>query len=103
MTKTCTNPLLTGDKVTDKELDRIEKLVKAATPGPFHWVSIGRGTCDSLYILMDGREATRNDQYLFAHAQADMAALVAEVRRLRLQMEHDHHIIDRLQRGCDTS
>lgn len=68
--------------MTTQELAKIKARAQSATPGPFHWVSLGRGTCDSPCITLDGRQATRADQYLFAHAQADISALVAEVERL---------------------
>lgn len=72
--------------ITRKELATIRKRVRAATPGPFHWVQLGRGTCDSPCITLDGREATRADQYLFAHAQSDLAALL-EIAEKALEAE----------------
>lgn len=88
-------------KLTDEELAQIEQRASVATKGPFHWVQIGRGACDALVITMDGREARREDQYLFAHAQADLAALSAEVRRLQeeLAVEKAETERTRIQRG----
>jgi hypothetical protein len=89
--------------VTKEELAKIESRALAASPGPFHWVQIGTGPCDSPCITLDGRPSIRADQYLFAHAQSDIIALVAEVRRLRLQLEETDRTLDRYQRGSDIS
>jgi hypothetical protein len=87
-------------ELSDKELDRIEQLSKAATPGP--WISyvVGRdayagwnrielGLCNELgsftsIELLGGRPA---DQDFIASARQDVPRLLREIRALRARLE----------------
>lgn len=69
-------------------LAAIKERVSKATPGPFYSVDVGLGPCDSPWITLDGRASTAADRDLFAHAQADLALLLAFVQRLINEKEN---------------
>lgn len=69
--------------MTPAELDAIEAMAKAATPGP--WGDFGNcNLCDELHLGgCHAPSATTEDLAFCSRARADVPALVAEVRRLR--------------------
>lgn len=114
--------------MSEEELQTIEARLGAATPGPWQWAHLyqARGTHWCLeneasaalgltinhhlvtfgteeYEYDDDGQATRLDQtpdfQLIAHAPGDIAALLAEVRRLRAALEE----IDRTTVGAYES
>lgn len=86
--------------MNEKELQAISERAEAATPGP--WENIRTiGGCNALIssrfaIAEMGRKYPGNrhaDVEFLAHARADVPALVAEVRKLRAQVETAHEIV----------
>lgn len=100
------------DRLPDTELDAIRERLSAATPGPWEAMcadsghskfeldcsviteSMGDVICqmDSLWRVTDNEapEAKtdgRHDAWFIAHAPTDVAALLAEVERLRAERE----------------
>lgn len=81
-----------SEHMTDQELDRIQELCDAATPGP--WVSFVEGRdheSGSSFIRTAGPDielsgASEADQDFVASARQDVVLLVAEVRQLRARM-----------------
>lgn len=88
------------DEFTEQELNRIERLVEAATQGPWYSYVVGRdveavsncievGSCNELgsfrSIQLEG--ATVADQDFIASARQDLPKLLLEVRRLRSCLE----------------
>jgi hypothetical protein len=79
--------------LTDQELVQIEKRCAAATPGPWRSYVEGRDhQSGSDFIRTQGDDielsgATTDDQDFIAHAREDLPRLVAEVRRLREEVE----------------
>ena len=82
------------------DLDPIRARLAAATPGPWHAygntlaAEVGRCTCSPHYGaherscgLEDIGQVVERDADLIANAPADMAALIAEVERLRTENE----------------
>lgn len=80
--------------MTDEDLLAIEERVNRAARGP--WVTIGQGVfsfavevchCESGENTPSAKEYARKDAAFIAHARTDIPALVAEVRRLRGELE----------------
>lgn len=74
--------------MTDQDLDRLEALANAATKGP--WTLIGGGeyvTGVGVVVAPDDGGVTPEDAEFIAHARTDVPALIAEVERLRAQIE----------------
>jgi hypothetical protein len=91
------------DELPDEELDRMERLVAAATAGP--WVSYvaGRepesassclelGVCNELgsFRTIELIGATAADQDFIASARQDLPRLLQEVRALRAHLDSLH-------------
>ena len=78
--------------MTEAELDRIEQLCNAATPGPWKSFIEGRDhESGSSFIRTMGPDielsgASDSDQDFIASARQDVIDLVAEVRRLRAEL-----------------
>jgi hypothetical protein len=85
--------------MTAPDLDAIEERANAATPGPWHvddedYAEAIYAADDVTTVIAGGRwggEArvfeTTEDARFIAHARTDVPALVAEVRRLRTELE----------------
>ena len=82
------------------DLGPIEARLEAATPGPWeadgNGVHTRRGACVALTHFADHQ---RVDAEFIAHAPTDVRALVAEVRRLRGQVQRARAIQQRLHDG----
>lgn len=91
------------DELPDEELDRMERLVAAATAGP--WISYvaGReldgtssclelGVCNELgsFRTIELIGATAADQDFMASARQDVPRLLREVRALRARLNSGH-------------
>ena len=107
-----TNQLTGGvERMTTLDLEPIKARLAAATPGPwdFHVLPQSVGiTVATIHSEQGPRETrwtvdlppeiggmgTRADAEMIAHAPEDIAALVAEVERLREQVEavREHHV-----------
>lgn len=90
----------TFDELSDEDLERIERLAEAATPGPWFSYVIGRdpeavsncielGSCNELgsfkSIELSGGAAA--DQDFIASARQDVPRLLTEVRKLRARLD----------------
>ena len=79
--------------MTQQELDALKALAEAATPGPwvcYYSLSVGatvqqKGKAG--WIFRAQEKATRGDMDFVAAARAAVPALIAEVERLREQLE----------------
>jgi hypothetical protein len=78
--------------MTDDELGRLEELAAGATPGP--WAAVCprvnyRIMAGDLYVMEAGPDGVRtaDDAAFIAAARSAVPALVAEVRRLRMELE----------------
>lgn len=79
-------------ELTDLELEEIENLCSSATPGPWiSWVE-GRDHTSGDSVITTGGEdiyltgATISDQDFIAHARQDVPKLIAEIKRLRKEI-----------------
>lgn len=89
--------------MSDIDLDAIEARANAATDGP--WWHYGDGFREihgpqndeedgwAPQVAVAGDDGTLPDAEFIAHARTDIPALVAEVRRLRAQVEAVRHIL----------
>ena len=102
------------------DLDPIRARLAAATPGPWHAygntlaAEVGRCTCSPHYGaherscgLEDIGQVVESDAELIAHAPADLAALVAEVERLRETVQRVREALEKDvcpcgEEGCRT-
>lgn len=81
--------MASSDRLTDSELDRIERLCALATPGPWKAFIEGRDhLAGSDFIQTAGDDielsgATPEDHDFIASAREDVPRLIAEVRTLR--------------------
>lgn len=104
--------LKTYDQFTDEDLNRIERLIDAATDGPWYSYVVGRdaetgsncievGACNELgsFKSIELVGGTIADQDFIASARQDLPRLLLEVRRLRSCLEalRDTEISVRLQ------
>lgn len=100
------------EECTDQDLDRIERLLDAATDGPWYSYVVGRdveagsncievGACNELgsFKSIEIVAGTVADQDFIASARQDLPKLLLEVRRLRSCLEslRDAQISVRLQ------
>ena len=92
--------LQTYRELSDADLGRIERLVEAASAGPWYSYVVGRdadagsnrvelGWCNELgtFKSMDITGATIADQDFIANARQDVPRLLLEVRTLRARLE----------------
>ena len=72
------------------DLESIKKRLTAATPGPWAWASAPAEGAAGGYVLTavtgDGPHASFDAEFI-AHAPTDIRALLAEVKRLRAQID----------------
>lgn len=100
------------EECTDQDLNRIERLIDAATEGPWYSYVVGRdaeagsscievGACNELgsFQSIEIVGGTVADQDFIASARQDLPKLLLEVRRLRSCLEslRDTEISVRLQ------
>ncbi|MFE9448332.1 hypothetical protein [Streptomyces sp. NPDC006739] len=96
------------------DLDQIEARAAAATPGP--WTTDGweiyQGDGNSAPDLMawvgetcraDDYDGSRNDAAFIAHAREDVAAMAAEIRRLRAELDSLQAHFDQAIKGFNAS
>jgi len=89
----------THRELTDADLDRIARLIEAATAGPWYSYIVGRdpdagsnrielGWCNELgsFKSMEAIGATAADQDFIASARQDLPRLLLEVRTLRAKL-----------------
>ena len=79
--------------ISERELDQMERRSRAATPGPWFSLVVGRDLEAGLncievgYRAMEVLGGTVADQDFIANAREDMPRLIEEVRRLRAEMK----------------
>jgi hypothetical protein len=87
-------------ELSDHDLDRIERVIDAATAGPWYSYVVGRdadatstcielGACNELgsFKSMEVSGCTVADQDFIASARQDLPLLLREVRLLRIRLE----------------
>jgi hypothetical protein len=78
--------------MTDDELDRLDGLARAATPGPWKASIEGRDHFSGSHVILTGGEdiemtgASLADHDFVAAARQAVPALIAEVRALRARL-----------------
>lgn len=76
---------------TDDQLDEIEALCAAATPGPWHLTDsdaiVAPLTATKIADVWEPTQATRNGEFIETARDA-MPALLAEIRRLKAQRQY---------------
>jgi len=93
--------------MTEAELSAIESRANAATPGPWvtacdavgHEIAIAHvfGSTEYIYADVGFIASRRGDAEFIAAARSDIAALVAEVRRLQSELDKDATVSDWLR------
>lgn len=89
--------------MTDLDLAPIKARLAAATPGPWTWVCHSTAGVSEWTVfdaadhaLATNRHGWRPDAEFIAHAPTDIAALLAEVERLRAELADEYHTMDEL-------
>lgn len=97
----------THKELSEADLDQIERLIDAATPGPWFSYRVGRdaeaatnyvetGTCNELgtFRCIEVAGASEADQDFIASARQELPRLLFEVRVLRARLQAHREVQD---------